>query len=1347
MNGKDSYYFSNLSLGNGLSQITVTSILQDSKGFMWFGTRNGLNRFDGYNFDVFVNNAEDNTSISDNHILCMTEDNNQNLWIGTNKGLNHLDIATNKFKRYFFESNNPNSLYHNTILSIFFDDQNNLWVGTNQGLNLYDPNTDSFHRIKIDNLLDGNRVNAIVKDDNKLYIGTLSQGLIIYNLDNKQYKVYKNNPNNPYSLSDNYIKSILIDRNDNLWIGTQNKGVNYLKKGESKFIYYNESNGLTNNNIRGLSEAPDGGIVIGTFNGLNVIDNKTGEIIQYKEYSSGEGALSHYSILSVYFDRSQTLWVGTYAGGVCYYNRYGQKFQFYNPSTNLKAILGIMGPIVETSNSLFIATEGGGLLEMNKRTGAFNHYLIFDNVNKLYQKNIIKSLYYDGSRILCGTNIGTVYSFDINSHKFILEYDIKEDRSIYQISKTIKGDLIISGVSEYGFILIPENGNVIKEFPVKGKPNVRFSDVRNVVEIETNVFLIGTRNNGLFYYDYNKQIMKNYKNNPLENNPDEIPENFITSIVKDSEGHIWIGTYGGGICLFDLKSEKFTTYSTKDNLLNNNVCMVVDGDNRHLWVSTITGISDFNTDTRSFQNYTHSNDLRLDEFTLHAGLRLSNNNMIFSGSNGFVIFDPQRMTVNPNIPPIVFKNLYINNTRILPGGSDGILKEQLNSQKEIILQYNQSNISIEYSALNFIFADKNQYAYKLEGFDKEWNNVGSRRMAYYTNIPPGEYRFVVKGSNNDGIWNDEGTSIKIVVLSPLWKTWWAYTFYVLLIVAVVMFIIRYFTEKKRLENDIKLKEIEARTQDEFHQARNKLFTNFSHELRTPLTLIMNPLEDMVEKEDLSSKVKENMLLMRSNARRLLRLVNNLMDFQKKESGTMGLKISENNIVKFTEEMVLFFRELALSRNIKFELNHNMEYVDTWFDKSLMEKVYFNLLSNAFKNVPNRGSVEVKLSNISLLEIRSNFKERGRVFTDENIPYLLLEIKDSGVGIAPDELEKIFIPFYQVAQNEHSASGTGLGLSLSKSIIEMHHGVIWAESPEGAGAVFKCVLPICKECFKNDSNVEEVIEEIEFPYSIDISTEKKAEEKKTGRKTTILVVEDNVEVRRYIISLLKDSHNIIEASNGSEAIDKAINHLPDLIISDLMMPKMDGMEMCKRIKTDFKTSHIPVIMITARAMTDDIKEGYEAGADEYIVKPFNSDLLITRVNNILQARENLKEIYGKRFSLETLGVEATSIDERFMQKLYEILEKNISNPELNLDDFSRDVGMSRANLYRKIKAITNLSPNEFIRNFRLNMGAKMLKEARLPVSDVYVAVGFNSHAYFSNCFKTYFGVSPTEYTNQ
>ena len=562
--------------------------------------------------------------------------------------------------------------------------------------------------------------------------------------------------------------------------------------------------------------------------------------------------------------------------------------------------------------------------------------------------------------------------------------------------------------------------------------------------------------------------------------------------------------------------------------------------------------------------------------------------------------------------------------------------------------------------------------------------------------------------------------------------------------------IKYFADKKRLENDIRLKQLEAKTLAAFHETRDKLFTNFSHELRTPLTLILNPLEDMVKKEDDISdpKKKKTILLMRSNVHRLLRLVNNLMDFQKRESGALKLKVIQSDIIRFSREMISFFEELSMSRNVQLSYKHDVDSLLCWFDKNLMEKVYFNFLSNAFKNVRNGGLVEIKIETRLLPELIKVVPEKYNRFGNPDITYLLIEIKNTGQGIADEELEKIFIPFYQVAQNEHSVSGTGLGLSLSRSIIEMHHGIIWAESPENSGAIFRCVLPLDKNLFGEDELAEGIYDGEITPFEIEVQEDDMQEESGAGKKKyTILVVEDNRDVRHYIMSHLEKSYRVLEASNGVDALEKSIQYLPDMVITDLMMPRMDGIELCSTLKTDLRTSHIPVIMITAKTMPENLKEGYNVGADAYITKPFSMDVLIARVTNVLHARERLKEIYSKKFSLESLGINTTSADERFMQKLYAILEKNIANSDMNLDDFSKDIGMSRANMYRKLKSITNLSPNEFIRNFRLETAAKILKDSRLTVSDVYVAVGFNSHAYFSNCFKALYGMSPTEYAGQ
>ena len=1224
------------------------------------------------------------------------------------------------------------------IASLYVDLKGDLWVGTDDGLNLYRTQTDDFERLNLNGFFSNNTINSIAETrDNRLVLGTMYQGLVIMDTkkrnENNACIIYRNQSGNPASLSSDQIRSVFVDSNDNIWIGTISNGLNLLKSADSKnpaatFIKYTQAGGLTNNYIRGINESPEGNLVVGTFNGLSVI-HPSGEIEKYDTYGSERGNLSHYSIFPVYFDRNQTLWTGTYAGGINYSNPYGRAFRFYDIESELKTIMGIIGPMVESNTDLFIATEGGGLLRFDKQKETFRQYKLNNNAELSYSGNNFKSLCLDKGKILCGTTVGTIYSFDPQTEKFTLLYELPEKNSIYVLQRDLSGNLIIGGVNRTGLISISPSGIQQQTFPVQNSEPVSFFDIRSFLEIRQGVYLIGTRSEGLFVYDKNNQIKTQYKKSDEMQN-DGLPDNFIDCIVKDSKERIWIGTFGGGLCLFDEKQGTFKTFNTHSGLLNNNICSIVESENGHLWVSSITGITDINPENSECKNYTYDHVININEFSPKSGIMTSNGAIFFGGNNGIISFNPERLNINPYVPPVVLEKLFINNEQIVPGKSSTVLKKNLNFEKEIILKHDQSNISIEYCALNYIFPNRNMYAYKLEGFDPGWNDVGNRRIAYYTNIPPGNYIFKVKASNNDGIWNESGTSIKITILPPLWKTWWAYLLYVLCIFSIFYLIFRYFKEKERLKNDIRIKQMEAKTTEEFHHARNRLFTNFSHELRTPLTLIMSPLDDMVEHEELKSEIKDRLLTMRSNSYRLLRLVNNLMDFQKNESGMLELKVSSNDIVKFAREMVLSFLELAMSRNINLLFYPSVESLYCLFDKNLMEKVFFNLLSNAIKNTPNYGRVEVRLD---INSDRSQIK---------------VEVEDSGIGIPVNDLEKIFAPFYQVSQSEHAHSGTGLGLSLSKSVIEMHHGKIWAESKgENTGSIFIFTMPVDDKLFKPEEIITDT-EENEFYYSIDTSTVNKEDENPEPHTNyTLLVVEDNPDVLRYIVSKLERTYKIQKAANGEEGLEKAFNYLPDLIITDLMMPKMNGVEMCFKLKNDLRTSHIPIIMITARTMPADIQEGYESGADDFIVKPFNSSILKTRIKNILQSREKLKEIYGKQFSLEKLGVKATSLDEKFMQKLYEIVEKNISNSELDLNEFYKELGMSRANFYRKIKAITNLSLSEFIRNFRLETAAGMLRESDMPVSEVYVAVGFNSHAYFSNCFKAMYGISPTEYKSE
>lgn len=1333
------YYFSQLSTENGLSQITVTSIFQDSKGFMWFGTRNGLNRFDGYTFDIYRNNQGDIESISDSHILCIKEDALGDLWIGTNNGLNRYKNTTNKFDRYFSVAKDAESLSSNMITSLYIDHKECLWIGTSRGLDKYHTESNSFSRIE-EPMLSNNAVNNIVGQGDFLYLATSSKGVISYNIESGELKELVNDNR----LKD--IKTLFVDSNGNLWVGTHHNGVAMIDMKNQQISFITKTSGLSNDYVRSIVENAEKEIIIGTFNGLNVLDSQTKKIVNYSVEDYKDGSLSHYSVYSVFVDNAQTLWVGTYGGGISYSNKYGNKFHFYDPSKEQRSLMGIIGPILEYQNSLFVATEGGGLLELNRKQD-HNRYRSYTNSKSTLSRYILKSVYLDGDRILCGNNRGTIYSFNVKNKKFSEFYDFGSENTIYQIGRNLSGELYAVGVNAIGVTFFTKDGKLNNSFKLANSSNFSFHDARCLFEIEKNVYLIGLRNNGLQFYDANKQILKKYKRNRNSVPEKGIPENYVTSIIKDSRGYIWIGTYGGGISLFNIERETFETYDASAGLQSNDVCAIVEDLNGYLWISTISGISRFDVNNKEFTNYDHSSGIKIDEFTPHAGIRLSDGQILFSGNNGFTSFDPNEMLTNPYKPSVVFKGISVNNKKIAPFGEDGILKGELNDQKEIKLKHNQTNIAIEYSGLNFILPERNQYMYKLEGFDKEWNQAGNRRIAYYTNIPAGTYRFSVKGSNNDGLWNEEGTSIIIKVLPPFWKTWWAYCLYVLMLSIISYLIFRYYNERKQLENAIKIEQAKAEAQQEFHEARNKLFTNFSHELRTPLSLIMSPLKDLVDNgANLPTKVRDSHKLMYNNTQRILRLVNNLMDFQKKESGTMELKLEQHDFVAFSDEMISLFQELAFSRKINLNFKHEVASLNYYFDVNLMEKVFFNFLSNAFKNVSDDGTITIALDKIASANLERQFPDKATAIGSRATQYLLFEVFDSGKGIPENDLENIFIPFYQVSQNKHSSSGTGLGLSLSKSIIELHNGIVWAENQNTGGAVFRCILPIEKslsdDIFVDNLQEREessIYREVELPSkSIAVPIYSK------DKKYTILIVEDNPDVQAYIMTCLADKYNILLAADGEEGVEKTILKQPDLIISDLMMPRMDGMKMSSILKNDIRTSHIPIIMLTARAMTADIEEGYAIGADDYITKPFESSLLVVRVDNLIKSRETLKQIYGKDFSLDTLGINVSPLDKQFMDKLYNIMEQNVSNCQFNQDFFSSEIGMSKASLYRKIKSITDLSPNEFIRNYRLEIGAKLLRETQLPISEIYVSVGFNSIAYFSTCFKNRYGVSPSEY---
>lgn len=1333
-------YSFNSDLNEGISQLSVMDIYQDSKGYLWFATKNGLNRFNGKEYVIYRREDGNEQSLSGNSIASVTEDQDGYLWVGTNNGLNRIDLNTDRIKRY---NSGANGLTQSSITKVYSDAAGYLWVGTWGGLYRFNREEDRFERILLDNNLEDISVSALFEDSaGRYWIGTRDKG--VYLCDNQMNIIShftRESKNMP--LNNNNITSIYEDTQKQIWIGSK-YGLNKVNLRENEVLSFTSENSkLSNNTVRCLVEW-EGKLLVGTFDGIFALDPESGQIVKVAGYDDINHSLSHYSVYAFCVDHDHTLWVGTFAGGINYLNKFTNRFVLHRPEDELNIRTGIYGAITyESPSDLWIATEGYGLLNYNYQMNTSHYYLIDPSAHFAFNTNIIKSVFYEDGYVWCGTTKGEIYKFNIRTKTFSLYHKYPVEYSIYSIIRDRKGNLWVGGAStEFGLTCFV-NDRLVTTFTNNVDEPFYLSNVRCILEEEDGVLLLGSTADGLLRFDTNKKQLTKYSNEATVESY-RIPNNYISAIVRTKSGEIWVSTYGGGIFQFDKTEHVKRVMTAGDGLLDNNICSLVESSDRKLWMSTVNGLIMFDPVGGEVRNYHRHNGIDIREFTLHSGIALPDGNLCFAGSNGFVTFQVAAMDKNENIPSVVLEQLSVNNRPIEVGDESGILDKVLDSMDTIRLLYNENNFSITYQALNYIYSTQNQYAYKLEGYDADWNYVGGRNSAFYTNLSPGKYVFHVKGSNNDGVWNEQGRSLTIIVQPPLWRTWYAYLFYVIALAVISYVILHYVNIKRNLEAGLKLKQLEKQKQEEFHEAKIRLFTNFSHELRTPLMLIITPFEELVKRVDIPAELHDKLSIIYKNARKLLLLVNQLMDLHKNQAGSLELKVSEGDVCEYIKEIYYAFNQIALTNEVKFSLNCTPKTINAWFDKSLLEKVVFNLLSNAFKYTPSGESVTMEVSETSWSGLDA--KQTDGLYKDENANYLVLRVKDSGKGIEEGEVDKIFTPFYQIPETSGiNLSGTGIGLSLVYTIVQLHRGVIYVDNTERSGACFVVILPISRSAFSEDQ-----IENIEFDKisevtnTDDISASLPAPEKVEGPKYKILLVEDDKDVRSYLKKSLEAEYTVIEAADGVRAYEKVVQDFPDLVLSDIMMPKRDGLELCTLIKNDIRVGHIPVILMTARSMVVHIKEGFQAGADDYIVKPFNMDVLQTRIRSLLASREQLKKLYGKRFSPEVMGIEVKSADERFSQKLFDVIEQNISNDKLDVELLCTEIGISRANLYRKLKSITELSPMELIRNKRLEMAAKLLKESEMNVSEIALHLGFNSHSYFSNSFKAFYGCTPTEF---
>lgn len=1343
--------FTTINSKDGLSSNTVNAILKDRYGLMWFATEDGLNKFDGVNFTVYKYKSDDSTGLQANDVRALHEDKSGNLWVGSSGGsLSLYDRKKNSFIN--FKANSPNNISSDVVRYICSDYTGMIWVATYSGLDLLDPGSKKITKLSLDQhnstTSPQTEVNYLFEDSkHRMWVGS-NNGLYLYDRRTNSFINFKNVDSDHFSLSNNYVSSIAEDHLGNLWIGTEN-GLNRLlsdAKGFKNFKHFpDDTVALTSNTIRSISANNNNQLWIGTNDGLNILDIQTGSVTRYKPNYRDIYSLSGKSISCVYIDKQGIYWIGFYRSGISKYD--SNLNLFHLKKSNIFDLKGLTSSVVTSfaeykNGEIYIGTDGGGLNLFNRNTELFSHINLssgtgnvgnnlsiidmeMTRAKKLYIGTFSKGLFV----LDCATNTSRQLKRgrqpgDLNCNEI---FCIKEDRKGKIWVGTNGGGVNVLNANDKVLFKYCKNPTAPNEIDYPVNNYIRFieEDTRGDIWIGSygaGITVVNPATNKFRLYD---------KANS------KLPNNLTLSILKDHQGNIWVGTFSGGLSLFDQKKKQFITFSEKEGLNNATVYAIVEDLKGQIWLSTNKGISSFDPKIKKFTNYTIYNGVQNDNFILGAGFRSFDGEIFFGGGEGFNYFNPSYFKKNKNLPSVLFTDLKISNNTVV-ASSDGPIKEDISVVKQINLDYKQ-NFTLSYVSLNYTAPEQNRYSYKLEGFDKNWIDGGTSRSVSYTNIDPGEYVFHVRSSNNDGLWSPVETSIKIYVKPPIWRTTYAYFFYFLTI-AGALFYIRHrginklkqefaiVQERMKTEQLIEQERKETERLRELDQLKIKFLTNLSHEFRTPLSLIIGPVDKLLSESN-DNLLQAPLKMIKRNTRRLLNLVNEILDFRKMEEQELRLNSSSGELVSFIKEVLESFNDLSERKQIHLSFKSQIRNFYTSFDHDKIERVLFNLLSNAFKFTPTGGTITLEL-------------ERGDAQINSEKP-LTIKVSDTGIGIPSEEMPHIFNRFFQI---DTSASvlnqGSGIGLSIAREFVKMHGGTISVESAPGLGSSFIIQLPLFPI---------EVMDEIIIDFSTsnvaepgNVCIENKCPTFKGIELPSILLVEDNEDFRFYLKDGLKSFYRIYEASNGQEGWQKTLTHHPQVIVSDINMPFMNGIELCKKVKSDRRTDHIPIILLTALTGEEEQIKGLETGANDYLTKPFNFEILNAKIKNLLFLNSRFKDTYTKQIKVQVPEIRIESQSNRLLNKVVLYIEENLTNPRLSVKDLSEHVGMSRGSLYHKILELTGQSPVEYIRSVKLEKALVLLEKSDLNISQIAYMVGFATPNYFAKSFKAKFNVQPSEF---
>ena len=1317
--------FSYISINEGLSQSTVFSIDQDKRGNMWFATYDGVNKYDGYAFTVYQHNEDDPNSIANDISRIVKTDSQGRVWIGTRDGLSRYDEEKDIFQNFFYEKNGK----HLQVNGIEEISPEQLLISTPEGLIMFDIKESKFIDDSFSTAMHKTIASTLYRQDDQIYIGTSTDGLYTYSITQKTFE--KVIP----ILGTKQIQAILQQSPTRIWVATEGAGLFLInpKTKEIKNYLHSPSNpkSISSNYIRSLAMDSQNRLWIGTFNDLNIYHEGTDSFASYSSNPVENGSLSQRSVRSIFMDSQGGMWLGTYFGGLNYYHPIRNRFKNIRniPYKNSLSDNVVSCIVEDKDKNLWIGTNDGGLNLYNPITQRFTSYTLQENESaRGIGSNNIKAVYVDEKKSLVyiGTHAGGLSILHRNSgqvENFNQRNSQLVNENVYAILPDGEGNLWLGTLSALVRFNPEQRSFTTIEKEKDGTPVVSKQITTLFRDSHKRLWIGGEE--GLSVFKQEGLDIQKASILPVSN----VTKLFTSCIYEASNGIIWVGTREGFYC-FNEKDKQIKRYNTTNGLPNNVVYGILEDSFGRLWLSTNRGISCFNPETEKFRNFTESDGLQSNQFNTASYCRTSVGQMYFGGINGITTFRPELLLDNPYTPPVVITKLQLFNKVVRPDDETGILTKNISETKSITLKSWQTAFSIEFVVSNYISGQHNTFAYKLEGYDKEWYYLTDSRTVSYSNLPQGTYQFLVKAANSDGKWNPIPTALEIIVL-PIWyKTWWALLIFFATFAGFITFVFRFFWMRKSMEAQLEIERRDKEHQEEINQMKMRFFINISHELRTPLTLILTPLQEIINK--ISDRWTRNQLeYIQRNANRLLHLVNQLMDYRRAELGVFELKAKKGNAHQLIQDNFLFYDKLARHKKITYTLHSELEDKEVLFDANYLELIVNNLLSNAFKYTESGQSITVTLK-----------EENG---------WLLLQVSDTGIGIPINKQGKIFERFYQI-ESEHV--GSGIGLSLVQRLIELHHGRIELDSEENKGSTFSVYLPQDLSVYKpselasnNEQNEEEQVYSTNSKAMYFIDTEKvenESVESGDKKRGTILIVEDNNEIRRYLSNGLADLFNTLEAGNGEEALEKLKDNEVDVIVTDVMMPVMDGIKLCKNVKQNIRTCHIPVIILSAKTDIKDQMEGLQMGADDYIPKPFSLAILTTKIQNMMRTRRRMLDKYAKSLEVEPEKITFNAMDEALLKRAMAIVEKNMDNIEFSTDEFAREMNMSRSNLHLKLKAITGESTIDFIRKIRFNEAAKLLKDGRYTVAEVSTMVGFNTPSYFATSFKKYFGCLPTEY---